>query len=155
LFCENNLYAEMTPISEEASIERMSDRGCAYGIPGIVVDGNDVEAVYRTTAQAVARARAGQGPTLIEAMTYRISGHMFGDTQAYRSKEEVESWRLRDPLLAARSKLEEQGVAPGTIEQLHQEVELAIEEAITFARQSPEPNPAEANRYVYLEPTSS
>ena len=100
LFCENNLYAEMTPISEEASIERMADRGCAYGIPGVVVDGNDVEAVYHTTAQAVARARAGQGPTLIEAMTYRLSGHMFGDTQSYRSKEEVESWRGRDPLLS-------------------------------------------------------
>ena len=154
-FCENNLYAEMTPISEEASIERMADRGCAYGIPGVVVDGNDVEAVYQTTAQAVTRARAGEGPTLIEAMTYRLSGHMFGDTQAYRSKEEVESWRRRDPLIAARSKLAAKGVATGTFEQWHQEVEAEVEEAITFARQSPEPNPQEANRYVYLESTSS
>jgi len=151
LFCENNLYAEMTPISEEASIERMADRGCAYGIPGVVVDGNDVDAVYQITVQAVARARAGQGPTLIEAMTYRISGHMFGDTQGYRSKEEVESWRRRDPLLLARRKLEDQGVGPGAIEQLHQAVEAEIEEAITFARQSPEPNPEEAIRDVYLE----
>jgi acetoin:2,6-dichlorophenolindophenol oxidoreductase subunit alpha len=154
-FCENNLYAEMTPIREEASIERMADRGCACGIPGVVVDGNDVEAVYRTTAQAVARARAGEGPTLIEAMTYRISGHMFGDAQAYRSKEEVESWRARDPLLVARRKLGERGVDASATDKVHQEVDAAIEEAVTFARQSPEPNPEEANRYVYLEPTGS
>ena len=150
LFCENNLYAEMTPISKEASVERIADRGCAYGIPGIVVDGNDVEAVYRTTAEAVALARAGQGPTLIEAMTYRLTGHMFGDPQTYRSKEEVESWRCRDPLLVARRKLEERGIKPGAIEQLHQEVEAEVEGAITLARQSPEPKPEEANRYVYL-----
>jgi acetoin:2,6-dichlorophenolindophenol oxidoreductase subunit alpha len=150
-FCENNLYAEMTHISKEASVERMADRGCAYGIPGIVVDGNDVEAVYRTTAEAVARARDGQGPTLIEAMTYRLTGHMFGDPQTYRSKEEVESWRARDPLLVARKKLEEQGINPNAIEQMHLAVEIEIEQAIQFARQSPEPKSEEANRHVYVE----
>jgi len=152
LFCENNLYAEMTPISKEASVERMADRGCAYGIPGSVVDGNDVEAVYRTTAEAVARARAGQGPTLIEAMTYRLTGHMFGDPQTYRPKDEVESWRCRDPLLLARSKLEERGIKPEETEQLQREVETEIEQAISFARESPEPKPEEADRYVYVEP---
>jgi pyruvate dehydrogenase E1 component alpha subunit len=151
LFCENNLYAEMTHISKEASVERIADRGCAYGIPGVVVDGNDVEAVYRTTARAVARARAGQGPTLIEAMTYRLTGHMFGDPQTYRSKEEVQSWRARDPLLVARRKLEGRGTKPDSIEQMHLAVEAEIEQAIQFARQSPEPKSEEASRYVFIE----
>jgi pyruvate dehydrogenase E1 component alpha subunit len=153
-FCENNLYAEMTHISKEASVERMADRGCACDIPGVVVDGNDVGAVYRTTAQAVARARAGQGPTIIEAMTYRLTGHMFGDAQTYRPKAEVESWRARDPLLVARRKLEDRGVKPGTIEQIHQRVEAEIDEAIAFARQSPEPKAEEVSRYVFCEPSA-
>ncbi len=153
LFCENNQYAEMTAISKEASIERMADRGCAYGIPGVVVDGNDVEAVYRTTAEAVARARSGRGPTLIEAMTYRLTGHMFGDPQTYRPKEEVESWLRRDPLLVARRKLEKRGIKPGAIERLHRGVETEIEQAISFARESPEPKAEEVNRHVYFEPS--
>lgn len=154
-FCENNLYAEMTHIKEEASIERMADRGCAYGIPGVVVDGNDVEAVYRTTSSAVARARAGHGPTLIEAMTYRLTGHMFGDAQTYRPKEEVESWRQRDPLLVARRELHERGVKSDVIAQLHLEVETEIEVAIAFARQSTDANPEEASWYVHVEPSST
>jgi pyruvate dehydrogenase E1 component alpha subunit len=151
LFCENNLYAEMTHISKEASVVRMADRGCAYGIPGVVVDGNDVEAVYRTTAQAVSRARAGQGPTLIEAMTYRLTGHMFGDPQTYRSKEEVETHRARDPLRLALSKLEKQGIKRSAIEQMHVAVEVEIEQALEFARQSPDPKSEEANWHVYVE----
>jgi len=154
-FCENNLYAEMTHISEEASVERMAERGCACGIPGVVVDGNDVEAVYRTTAKAVALARAGEGPTLIEAMTYRLTGHMFGDAQSYRPKEEVESWRQRDPLLAARRELHQRGTKSDALAQLHLEVEAEIEEAIVFARQSPDPNPEEASWYVHVEPSST
>jgi TPP-dependent pyruvate/acetoin dehydrogenase alpha subunit len=148
-FCENNLYAEMTHISKEASVQRMADRGCACGIPGVVVDGNDVEAVYGTTAQAVARARAGQGPMIIEAMTYRLTGHMFGDPQTYRPKEEVDSWRKRDPLLVARRKLEDRGTKAEIIDRIHQEVETEIEQAIAFARQSPEPKSEEVSEYVY------
>jgi TPP-dependent pyruvate/acetoin dehydrogenase alpha subunit len=150
LFCENNLYSEMTHYTKESSVERLADRGCANGIPGVVVDGNDAEAVYRVTAEAVARARAGQGPTLIEALTYRLTGHIVWDPGTYRSKEEVDSWRRRDPLLVARRKLEERGVKPDVVEQLHQEVEAEIEEAINFARQSPQPKPEEANSYVYV-----
>ncbi len=149
LFCENNQYAEMTPIREETSIERLADRGCAYGIPGMVVDGNDVEAVFDVTAQAVARARAGEGPTLIEALTYRLTGHMFGDTQPYRSREEVESWRAKDPLLVARRRLGERGVGTDVIARVDAEVDAEIETAVDFARRSPEPRGEEATAYVH------
>ena len=151
LFCENNLYAEMTPISKEASIERLADRGAAYGMPGVVVDGNDVEAVYEATAKAAARARAGEGPTFIEALTYRLAGHMFGDPQNYKPKDEFDAWRRRDPLLVARRKLEERGLKAAAIERLQQEVEAEIDEAINLARRSPEPPPEEVDRYVYSD----
>lgn len=150
LFCENNLYAEMTPINKEVTIERLADRACAYGIPGLVLDGNDVEVVYDATAGAVARARAGKGPTLIEALTYRLTGHMFGDPETYRSKEEVESWRKRDPLVVTLRRLKEGGTRKSAIEQVESEVEAEIEEAIAFARQSPEPREETAGDYVYI-----
>jgi TPP-dependent pyruvate/acetoin dehydrogenase alpha subunit len=149
LFCENNQYAEMTPTHEGTSIERLVDRGAAYRIPGVVVDGNDVEAVFDVTADAVARARAGEGPTLIEATTYRLTGHMFGDTQPYRSREEVESWQARDPLLAARSRLQERGVGADAIARVDGEVEAEIDAALEAARQAPEPRAEEATHYVY------
>jgi len=149
LFCENNHYAEMTPTHEGTSIERLVDRGAAYRIPGVVVDGNDVEAIFDVTADAVTRARAGEGPTLIEASTYRLTGHMFGDTQPYRSREEVESWQARDPLLAARSRLEERGVGADVIARVDREVEAEIDAALEAARQAPEPRAEEAMHYVY------
>lgn len=149
LFCENNQYAEMTPIRKEASIERLADRGCAHGIPGVVVDGNDVEAVLDVTRQAVERARKGEGPTLIEAITYRLTGHMFGDTQPYRSREEVEAWRARDPLLVAQRRLRERGISDAEVTRTEREVEEEIEAAVSFARASPEPSETEATADVY------
>jgi TPP-dependent pyruvate/acetoin dehydrogenase alpha subunit len=149
LFCENNQYAEMTPTHEGTSIERLVDRGAAYRIPGVVVDGNDVEAVYDVTAAAVARARAGEGPTLIEATTYRLTGHMFGDTQPYRAKDEVESWKARDPLLVARSRLQERGVGADAVGRIEEEVEAEIDAALEAARAAPEPCAEEATQYVY------
>ncbi|MGB8061877.1 MAG: thiamine pyrophosphate-dependent dehydrogenase E1 component subunit alpha [Candidatus Sulfotelmatobacter sp.] len=152
-FCENNLYAEMTPISKEASVDKIAERVCAYGMPGVSVDGNDVEAVFKTTSEAVARARQGEGPTLIEAMTYRLTGHMFGDPQTYKPKEEVDLWRSRDPLLVARRKLAK--LKAGTVEKIEREVDAAVEEAVAFARQSPEPKSEEAMLNVYLDPPAS
>ncbi len=149
-FCENNQYAEMTPTAKEASVERLADRGCASGVPGAVVDGNDVDAVYDVTRQAVERARRGEGPTLIEAITYRLTGHMFGDTQPYRSREEVESWRARDPLLVARRRLGERGVSADAVARVGAEVEAEIQSAVSFARSSPEPPQTEATRDVYI-----
>ncbi len=148
-FCENNLYAEMTPISKEASVTRLADRGCAHGIPGVAVDGNDVEAVYDVTARAVTQARSGNGPTLIEALTYRFSGHMFGDAQAYRTKDEIDAWKAKDPLVVTRQRLRERGVSDHAVTRVEAEVRAEIEEAIAFARQSPEPSKEEASRHVY------
>lgn len=150
-FCENNQYAEMTPTAKEVSVERLADRGCASGIPGVVVDGNDVEAVYDVTRQAVKRARRGDGATLIEAMTYRLTGHMFGDTQPYRSREEVERWRAKDPLAVARGRLRERGVAVDAIARVDSEVEVEIQAAVAFARRSPEPPGSEATAHVYVQ----
>lgn len=142
-FCENNGYAEMTPISKEASIQRLADRGCAYDIPGMVVDGNDVEAVYDATCKAIARARAGDGPTFIEAITYRLCGHMFGDPQTYRSPKEVEEWRKRDPLIIALRKLKSRGVTDESLSRVNKEIEAEIEDAVAFARGSQEPGAEE------------
>jgi TPP-dependent pyruvate/acetoin dehydrogenase alpha subunit len=139
----------MTPIREEASVERLADRGCAYGIPGVVIDGNDVEAVFDATVAAATRARAGEGPTLIEAITYRLTGHMFGDTQPYRSQDEVESWRAKEPLVVTRERLRGRGVADEVMAGVDAEVESEIQAAIAFARQSPEPRREEAMAHVY------
>src|SRR3989442_3601695 len=149
-FCENNQYSEMTPISHEAAVDRLADRGCASGVPGVVVDGNDVEAVYATTSQAVDRARRGEGATLIEAITYRLTGHMFGDTQPYRSRDEVEQWRAKDPLDVARRRLGERGVPAGAIGRIDAEVDAEIQSAVAFARSSPEPAETEATANVYV-----
>jgi pyruvate dehydrogenase E1 component alpha subunit len=119
-------------------------------VPGVVVDGNDVEAVYATTAQAVDRARRGEGPTLIEGMTYRLTGHMFGDTQPYRSRDEVEQWRAKDPLELARRRLRDRGVPIEAIGRIDTEVEAEIQSAIAFARSSPEPSETEALADVYV-----
>jgi pyruvate dehydrogenase E1 component alpha subunit len=137
-FCENNGYAEMTPIDKEASIHRLADRSSAYGFPGVVVDGNDVQAVFRITSEAVTRARAGHGPTLIEATTYRLCGHMFGDQQTYRPAKEVEEWRTRDPLIVTKAKLKNYGVEDATLADISREVDTEIEDAVNFARQSRE-----------------
>ncbi len=149
-FCENNQYAEMTPTAKEVSVERLADRGCASGVPGVVLDGNDVDAVFDATRLAVERARQGEGPTLVEAVTYRLTGHMFGDTQPYRSRDEVENWRAKDPLAVARQRLHKQGVPAETIARVDAEVEAEIQAALSFARSSPEPQETEATAYVYV-----
>lgn len=97
--CENNLYAEMTPIRESVRNEHLAERGAAYRIPSVAVDGNDVRAVSGAAREAVARAREGGGPSFIEAKTYRLAGHMYGDTESYRTKTEVDEWWRKDPLL--------------------------------------------------------
>ncbi|HZK67289.1 MAG TPA: thiamine pyrophosphate-dependent dehydrogenase E1 component subunit alpha, partial [Chloroflexota bacterium] len=110
--CENNGYAIFTPQKRVMRVENVADRAVGYGIPGVVVDGMDPLAVYRAVAQAAERARAGQGPTLIEAKTYRWGGHHTGDPgTGYRSREEVDGWKARDPLPRMRSHLLEVGAA--------------------------------------------
>ncbi len=96
--CENNQYAMSMPMKKAFNIPHVSDRAKGYGISGVTVDGNDIVAVYRAFQDAVARARAGQGPTLIEALTYRWRGHSKSDKQAYRTRDEVKEWQAQDPI---------------------------------------------------------
>jgi pyruvate dehydrogenase E1 component alpha subunit len=150
--CENNLYAASTPFSVAFKIEHVADRAAAYGMPGVTVDGNDVLAVYRAGRKAIERARRGEGPTLIECLTYRLCGHSRSDPRTYRSREEEEEWSEHDPLPRFRRWLQEQGIQ--TAEQLdtiNEEVEGTIDEAIEFAEQSPAPDLSELYEDVFKE----
>jgi pyruvate dehydrogenase E1 component alpha subunit len=139
-FCENNLYSEMTPISAMVNVTQLADRAAAYGMQAITVDGYDPIAVYEGTHEAVERARRGEGPTFIEAMTYRLFGHMVGDTEPYRTKEEVAEWRSRDPITAFPERLvKEFGFTDTDIEAVKAEVEAEIAEINRFALESPWP----------------
>ena len=133
--CENNQYVELTPVSVHLAGE-LHRRGEPYGIPGSSVDGNDVDAVAAATAEAVARARSGEGPTLIEALTYRWFGHYAGDAAAYRDDDEVAKWRALDPLVRTRAAL-----GDTVADELDESVEREIEAALAFALESPVSGP--------------
>lgn len=156
--CENNMYAVMTPISESAAVANIADRATAYSIPGVIVDGQDPLAVHAVVAEAVARARAGGGPSLIEAKTYRYREHAeFGGLDSsiptYRSAEEVASWMERDPLPTFRARLEKDGaLTDEALSAIESEVEAEIEEAVAFAKASPFPDPEEAFDDLYANP---
>ncbi|MEM3061634.1 MAG: thiamine pyrophosphate-dependent dehydrogenase E1 component subunit alpha, partial [Candidatus Bathyarchaeia archaeon] len=152
--CENNQYAESTYVSEVVRLNNIADRAMAYGIPGIVVDGNDVLAVYEASKRAVENARNGNGPTLLECKTYRWEGHYTGDPEeTYRSREEVEMWKEKCPIKRIERKLLEKDVINrGELEKAHSEVRREVEEAIRFAEESPFPNPEEAYEDVFVSP---
>jgi pyruvate dehydrogenase E1 component alpha subunit len=148
--CENNLYAMGTRQSRVMAIENVADRAVAYGIPGVVVDGNDVLAVYEATQRAVERARKGEGPTLIECKTYRHKGHSRVDPAKYRPKEEVEEWLAKDPIKRFKEKLlQTNTLTESEIQQIEKEVSDEIEEAVKFAMESPYPAPEEALEDIY------
>jgi len=148
--CENNLYAMGTRQSRVMNIENIADRAVAYGIPGVVVDGNDVLAVYEAAQRAVERARKREGPSLLECKTYRLRGHSRVDPARYRPKEEVEEWLSRDPIRRFEERLMQmKAVTEAEIQQIKREVSSAIEEAVRFAMESPYPAPEEALDDVY------
>ncbi|MEM0356897.1 MAG: pyruvate dehydrogenase (acetyl-transferring) E1 component subunit alpha [Candidatus Bathyarchaeia archaeon] len=148
--CENNLYAMGTRQSMVMRIENIADRAAAYGIPGVVVDGNDVLAVYEATSKAAERARKGEGPTLIECKTYRHRGHSRVDPAKYRPREEVEAWLAKDPIKRFREKLLGLNVlTEAEIQQIDSGVAAEIEEAVRYAMESPYPAPEEALEDVY------
>ncbi|MBP1993852.1 thiamine pyrophosphate-dependent dehydrogenase E1 component subunit alpha [Paenibacillus eucommiae] len=148
--CENNLYAEMTPIKDSILNEHLAERGAAYRIPSIIVDGNDVRAVYEAGKEAVARAKAGEGPTFIEAKTYRLVGHMFGDSETYRERSEVEEWRTRDPLLRFKQICKEHKLlSEERLTAIAAEVREQIAEACEQAKRSAEPEMEEIFTDVY------
>ncbi|MEM5768079.1 MAG: thiamine pyrophosphate-dependent dehydrogenase E1 component subunit alpha [Bacillota bacterium] len=136
--CENNFYGISVPQRSHMNITQISDRAVSYGIPGVTVDGNDIFAVYDATAEAVARARAGQGPSLIECRTYRHFGHFNGDPAHYRPAEEVEEWLKKDPIpRLARYMMEEGLVTEAEIEAFDARIDREIEEAIAYAEAQP------------------
>ncbi len=150
--CENNGYAESTPVEYALSVTNVSDRAPGYGMPGFLVDGMDVFAVYDAAAQAIARARAGDGPTLLECRTYRYYGHtVFDNPLTYRTAEEEAHWRGRDPLKIFRETVIPQGeITEAELDQIDAEIETLMEEAVQFADESPLPEPSELYEDVYV-----
>lgn len=152
--CENNLYGEWTR-TDELTAGKIHERGAPLGIPGVEVDGNDVRAVHAAAVEAVARARAGEGPTLIEARTYRWSGHNLGEEAFagdYRPLEEQQHWRARDPLPSFARVLEQEGSATREeLDAIAAEEHEAVEAALAFAQQSPDPDPADAFDGLFAE----
>ena len=139
--CENNLYMEYTPIGAVTAVPRpAADRASAYGLEPIVVDGNDVEAVYAVAGRALDRARVGEGPSLIEALTYRHGGHSRADPAKYRPDDEVKAWLARDPIPAQRARLLEAGIEVGVLDAIDAEVDAMVAAAETAARAAPEPS---------------
>jgi pyruvate dehydrogenase E1 component alpha subunit len=138
--CENNQYMEYTPIGAVTAVARpAADRASAYGLEDIVVDGNDVEAVYEVATAAIARARAGDGPSLIEALTYRHGGHSRADPGKYRPDDEVAAWKARDPIPAFRARLEASGVEAETLDAIDEATRAKVADAEAEARAAPEP----------------
>ena len=151
--CENNEYAISVPQSKQMAVADVASRAEGYGIPGLVVDGNDVLACFRVMKDAHDRARAGEGPTLIECKTYRFLPHTSDDDdKSYRSREEVEERRSHDPIERFATYLVEAGITDrDALQAVHDEVKAQVEAAITAAWDAPDPDPATATRHVFAE----
>jgi TPP-dependent pyruvate/acetoin dehydrogenase alpha subunit len=145
---ENNVYSEMSPIADMTRVVQLAERGAAYGIPATTIDGNDPIAVAEAIAEAVARARSGGGPTMVEAMVQRYVGHHSGDVQHYRPAGEVEQARADEPLARLRAAADEATLA--TYNVIDSEVAAEIDHALAVARTIPEPDPGTALDHVYV-----
>jgi acetoin:2,6-dichlorophenolindophenol oxidoreductase subunit alpha len=150
--CENNLYAASTPFAAAFKIKSVVERAPAYGLPAEQVDGNDVMAVYAAAGRAVARARAGGGPTLLECLTYRQVGHSRSDPRTYRTREEEAEWAKRDPLKLHAARLLAAGQASdAALAQIEKEVMAAVDDAVAFAEASPLPEPTDTLKHVFAQ----
>ena len=150
--CENNLYMEYTPIGSVTAVANpAADRASAYGLVGEVIDGNDVVVVAQTVARAAERARAGLGPALIEARTYRHFGHSRTDPATYRPAEELQEWLQKDPLGIATARLSALGVTAEQVEQADQRAEQTVADAVAAAKAAPGADPAEALTDVWAD----
>ncbi|NLY66398.1 MAG: pyruvate dehydrogenase (acetyl-transferring) E1 component subunit alpha [Tissierellia bacterium] len=150
--CENNLYGISMHQSRHQAIQDVADRAVAYNMPGVVVDGNDVLAVYEAAKEAVDRARNGQGPTLIECKTYRHRGHFEGDPTVYRDEEEVKEWLQKDPIpRLVEFMLDNNVVTEEEIKKIDEEIAAEIKEAIKFAEESPFPPVEAAVEDIYTD----
>lgn len=151
--CENNQYGMTVPVWQSTSVENISDRAAGYGISGETVDGNDAAAVFDAFARAKMRALNGEGPTIIECKTYRWRGHWTGDPEPYRTREEVEDWKQnKDPIVRFRSYLLEHEIAAAEeLDEIETKAADKMAEAVTFALNSPEPDPAHVLDDVFYE----
>ena len=152
--CENNKYGMSTSTERSTAVKQIATRALAYDMPGDTVDGNDFSAVAEAVDRAVGRARSGDGPSLIESLTYRWRGHSRSDRNRYRTKQEIKAWQEKDPILRMSNMLTEHGIVDSArIMEIESEVEQIIEAAITFAMESPDPVQADATKYVYASET--
>ena len=148
--CENNQYGMSMSVKRATAIENISDRAAAYGMPGVTVAGTELDEVYQATHEALERARAGEGPTLLEAITYRYLGHSKSDANLYRTREEIQTWRKRDPIQRFAAVLEGEGVLQeNEWQRLDEEAKQRIEEAFEKASKEPDPEPESALEDVY------
>ena len=138
--CENNRFGISVPVEQSTSVEDISVRAKSYGIPGKTVDGNDVEAIDEAFREALQRARNGEGPTLLECRTYRWLGHWVGDPQNYRSRDEIERWKLKCPIKRYREVLLQQGFSPEELDEIEENARREAEDATQFALNSPDPD---------------
>jgi 2-oxoisovalerate dehydrogenase E1 component alpha subunit len=151
--CENNGYAISVPQSHQMAIQNVADRAAGYGFPGVVVDGNDVLACYEVARQAVERARRGEGPTLIEAKTYRFTAHSSDDDdKRYRQAEEVATWRQKDPIQRYATYLRDAGILSDPVEkEITERVSQQVDDATEYAEQAPDPTPEDLTTFVYKQ----
>jgi acetoin:2,6-dichlorophenolindophenol oxidoreductase subunit alpha len=148
--CENNQYGMSMSVKRATAIENISDRAAAYGMPGVTVAGTELDEVYKATLEALERARAGEGPTLLEAITYRYLGHSKSDANLYRTREEIQTWRKRDPIQRFAAVLEGEGVLQeNEWQRLDEQAKGRIEEAFEKASKEPDPEPESALEDVY------
>ena len=150
-FCENNLYAMSTAVCDSMRVPAIADRASAYGMAGTGVDGMDVEAVRETVAEAAARARVDKGPVLIEAQCYRFCGHSKSDRLVYRTRQEEEHWRRRDPIALYRSRLLADGVDEGRLAEIERRAEALVEEVYRQAAAAAGPTPEQVLTSPYSE----
>jgi TPP-dependent pyruvate/acetoin dehydrogenase alpha subunit len=148
--CENNQWAVSTPVAAVINVKNTSERAKAYGIPGVTIDGNDIMAVYETMSQAAQRARSGDGPSLIEAKTFRIAGHFVGDPEHTRNTKEVEKWRKKCPIKRWQKVLTDEGVLNSSnIEKIESQIQAELENAVKYAKELPYPMPSEALKNIF------
>ena len=150
--CENNQYGISTHVSHSTSAVNIADRAVGYNMPGKIVDGNDILATYKEFKEAAEYVRAGNGPILVEMKTYRMSGHYFGDNENYRTKEEVASWRLKDPIKKCGEYLKEMGMEQEELDALAKKIKAEVLAASAEAENGPIPDPADLENDLY-DPT--
>lgn len=150
--CENNRYSVSTDCNYSVPVKEVSERAKAYGIPGVTVNGNDVFTVYETAKTYIDKARKGGGPSIIEYLTYRWEGHYHGEPQVYRTKDEVEEWKQKCPLLCFEKRLrDEYKIAEALLNEIKDAAIKEMEDAVAFAKESPDPVPDTVFEYVYAD----